>query len=1011
MSLRKIILVMGLYLISNSVLISAYPEQGYQYLHPKPDAKYASEATTLIIRFESISPDQVQNLDKFISVSGEESGIHFGKSKIASDQKTVIFTPDEYFQPGETVTVTLAPIIQSSSIESINYQFTVIASSVADYSVLNEVDERESIHRYEPSQKRPSSQATILPNGVSVPSDFPHVEITVNDNPSSDYIFIDNRGGGPGRPYNVIFDNTGSPVWYIHPNDERRDFKVQPNGWITMLIRGGYGGSGWGHIALDGSYDYVKTFRATNGYTTDEHELQVLEDGGWLVIGRRDVQNVDLSSYGGNPNATVRETCIQEYTANDELIFQWAAFDHFNIGDLEGESLNSSYIRFPHMNAIDIDDDGHIILSSRHLSEISKIHRNSGEFIWRLSGAHNQFTFVNDPLQGTRNQHAARALGGGVYTAFDNGNGHNPPISRAVKYQINTSQMTATLIWSYNEDGWFSQHMSNAQQLSNGNMLINWGQSYLPKLTEIRPDGSKAFHMDFVYNSECYRVHRCAWNGMAEVPVLDVEPAPDNITLLMNKFGDPDVDYYRIYSGRSQNPTTVFDTSNTSLKKIYNLDNGYHWIRVTAVDNGGLESGYSNQEQVYVSFVTPGTNLVQNGDFSNGQNDWTWELQGAGDATWSIVDGAANIQITNGGSAVYAVQLRQNNIPLIQGNTYMFEFDASADASRTIEAKVGQDSSPYTNYSQIGPTFITPIPDRFSYEFDMESASDANGRVVFNMGESNANVTIDNVRVGQKLEQYSFLGSPHELPGTIQCEEYDFGGEGIAYHDDDARSGNPEYRPDDNVDVETADDVDGGYNIGYVNPGEWLEYTVNVESGIYNIEYRVASDPGGGVLEVELDGESLATFNVESTGDWQEYVTLTQSGVELEGDDNIVLRLNIIEEGQNLNWLRFVNTTSNVPEKSAIPLNYALHQNYPNPFNPETRIDYQIPAKSDVLIRIYNVAGKLVSTLLDEALSSGQHQVLWDGRDSHGVQQASGLYLISMQAGSFKAVRKITLLR
>ena len=97
------------------------------------------------------------------------------------------------------------------------------------------------------------------------------------------------------------------------------------------------------------------------------------------------------------------------------MIFIWKAWDHFDIRDLEIENLYGSYIRFPHMNAVFIDEDGHILLSSRHLSEISKIHRQSGEFIWRMIGApnsqYNDFQFVNDPLNGFRNQHAIRSLG------------------------------------------------------------------------------------------------------------------------------------------------------------------------------------------------------------------------------------------------------------------------------------------------------------------------------------------------------------------------------------------------------------------------------------------------------------------------------------------------------------------------------------------------------------------------------------------------------------------------
>ena len=80
------------------------------------------------------------------------------------------------------------------------------------------------------------------------------------------------------------------------------------------------------------------------------------------------------------------------------------------------------------MNAIDVDTDGHILLSSRNTSEVTKINRDTGEIIWRLGGTHNQFTYVNDPLTGPRNQHAIRAVGTNRYTLFDNGNVHSPQV-------------------------------------------------------------------------------------------------------------------------------------------------------------------------------------------------------------------------------------------------------------------------------------------------------------------------------------------------------------------------------------------------------------------------------------------------------------------------------------------------------------------------------------------------------------------------------------------------------
>jgi hypothetical protein len=96
---------------------------------------------------------------------------------------------------------------------------------------------------------------------------------------------------------------------------------------------------------------------------------------------------------------------------------------------------------------------------------------------------------------------------------------------------------------------------------------------------------------------------------------------------------------------------------------------------------------------------------------------------------------------------------------------------------------------------------------------------------------------------------------------------------------------------------------------------------------------------------------------------------------------------------------------------AATPQNYLLHQNYPNPFNPRTHIAYQLPQAGPVSLCIYNVRGQLVTRLIDEYQSSGEHAVTWDGRDGYGAQVASGIYFCHLTAGSFQAVRKMMLIK
>ncbi|MCK4537818.1 MAG: T9SS type A sorting domain-containing protein [Candidatus Krumholzibacteria bacterium] len=90
---------------------------------------------------------------------------------------------------------------------------------------------------------------------------------------------------------------------------------------------------------------------------------------------------------------------------------------------------------------------------------------------------------------------------------------------------------------------------------------------------------------------------------------------------------------------------------------------------------------------------------------------------------------------------------------------------------------------------------------------------------------------------------------------------------------------------------------------------------------------------------------------------------------------------------------------------------YALIQNYPNPFNPNTTIRFNLKAKGQVSLKIYNVAGQLVRSLTNEVWEAGSHTIDWNGRNDLGSSVASGVYFYRIEAGEFESTRKMVLLR
>ena len=146
------------------------------------------------------------------------------------------------------------------------------------------------------------------------------------------------------------------------------------------------------------------------------------------------------------------------------------------------------------------------------------------------------------------------------------------------------------------------------------------------------------------------------------------------------------------------------------------------------------------------------------------------------------------------------------------------------------------------------------------------------------------------------------------LPGTVQAEHYDRGGEGIAYHDTTAGNKNGVLRSDD-VDLQTATDTGGGYKVKSAVAGEWLKYSVNVTAaGTYTITVRVASLGAGGTFHIEVNGvNKTGPIAVPNTGGWQAWRTITKTGVALSAGEQVI-RLVLDTNGANgltgnFNWM------------------------------------------------------------------------------------------------------------
>jgi hypothetical protein len=114
---------------------------------------------------------------------------------------------------------------------------------------------------------------------------------------------------------------------------------------------------------------------------------------------------------------------------------------------------------------------------------------------------------------------------------------------------------------------------------------------------------------------------------------------------------------------------------------------------------------------------------------------------------------------------------------------------------------------------------------------------------------------------------------------------------------------------------------------------------------------------------------------------------------------------NIISTDQNV-YLHAIDTETKIENNDLIPENYSLSQNYPNPFNPATTINYQIPLAGHVSLKVYDILGREVATLVNEEISAGNYEIKFDG--SH---LSSGVYFYTLQSGSFNETKKLILIK
>jgi hypothetical protein len=343
-------------------------------------------------------------------------------------------------------------------------------------------------------------------------------------------------------------------VWFGRYRSAR-DFKMQRYQGKTVLtwwegkVVAGHGVGEY--VIFDGSYREIARVRAGNGYRGDLHEFLITPEDTALLVAYAP-KRTDLSPIGGLKDGMVWEGIVQEVDIQTgEIIFEWHSLEHVGIEEsyIEPPDDPEHVYDYFHINSIDVEPDGNLLLCARNTSGVYKVERENGMIIWRLGGKKSDFEMG----KGTKSsfQHDARRQSDATITIFDNG--AHPKVheeSRGIVVELEEQKMSAKLVREYTSPKKrLSTSQGNMQLLPNSNVLIGWGSG--PYVSEFSHEGELLFEARFPPEGESYRAFRFPWSGHpTDEPAVAVEQGPDHkIKLYASWNGATEIDVWEVLAG------------------------------------------------------------------------------------------------------------------------------------------------------------------------------------------------------------------------------------------------------------------------------------------------------------------------------------------------------------------------------------------------------------------------------------------------------------------------------
>jgi hypothetical protein len=336
-------------------------------------------------------------------------------------------------------------------------------------------------------------------------------------------VFTTPKGGGIASGA-TVFDDTGALVWFRPAAKGTSVLDLKPEtyqGRPVAVFWEGQAKRGYGFGAfkiVDQGLREIATVSPGGKKQLDFHEFTITPRNTALAISYKPIRQSTKGAKGGKDNDLVMRNTVEEIDiATNKVLWSWEA--------TKAIPASESHLPLParpevawdlaHLNSVNEDTDGNILVSARHTSTIYKVDKRTKKIIWKLGGKNSSFKMG----KGTKFawQHDAHRRPDGTISLFDNATSVEDQKgfeSKGLQLKLDESANTATLVRSFeNPAPQVSNTQGNLQLLPNGNWFVGWGGT-ANNVSEFAPDGRQIFEAKFESSrTESYRAYRTPWSA------------------------------------------------------------------------------------------------------------------------------------------------------------------------------------------------------------------------------------------------------------------------------------------------------------------------------------------------------------------------------------------------------------------------------------------------------------------------------------------------------------------